>query len=82
MGASFFVSFVRAIEVLVSNNYKVIVTHFDHIGQADDSSTEMQGRAMNIYMKLTDYTLLLYLHPLWILQQKFQKFHWFLREMK
>ena len=88
MGASFllfvclFVFFLRAIEALVSNNYKVIVTHVDHTGQANDSSAKMLGRAMNIYKKLTDYTFLLYFHLLWILQQKFQKFHWFLREMK
>ena len=78
----FVVFFLRAIEALVSNNYKVIVTHVDHTGQANDSSAKMLGTAMNIYKKLTDYTFLLYFHLLWILQQKFQKFHWFLREMK
>ena len=43
--------FVRAIQVLVGNNFKV--THFDHTAQANDSSAEMQGRAKNVYKKLT-----------------------------
>ncbi|XP_022808200.1 zinc finger protein 862-like [Stylophora pistillata] len=57
--------FLRAIEVLVGKNYKVIVAHFAHTAEANDSSAEMQGRAKNVYKKLTSYRFLQYLHLLW-----------------
>ena len=56
--------FLRAIEVLVGKNYKVIVAHFAHTAEANDSSAEMQGRAKNVHKKLTSYRFLQYLHLL------------------
>lgn len=51
--------------MLVGKNYKVIVAHFAHTAQANDSSAEMQGRAKNVHKKLTSYRFLQYLHLLW-----------------
>ena len=50
--------------MLVGKNYKVIVAHFAHTAQANDSA-EMQGRAKNVHKKLTSYRFLQYLHLLW-----------------
>lgn len=51
--------------MLVGKNYKVIVAHFAHTAQANDSSAEMQGRAKNVHKKLNSYRFLQYLHLLW-----------------
>ena len=42
----------------------MIVAHFAHTAQANDSA-EMQGRAKNVHKKLTSYRFLQYLHLLW-----------------
>jgi len=57
--------FLRAIQVLVGKNYKVIVAHFENTVQARDSFIEMQGRAKNAHKKLTSFKFLLYFHLLW-----------------
>ena len=51
--------------MLAAKSYNVIVAHFAHTAQANDSSAEMQGRAKNVHNKLTSYTFLQYLHLLW-----------------
>ena len=51
--------------MLVGKTYKVIVAHFAHTAQANDSSADMQGRAKNVHKKLTSYRFLQYLHLLW-----------------
>ena len=56
--------FLRAIEVLLGKNYKVIVAQFVHTAQANDSSGEIQGRAKNFHKKLTSYRFLQYSHLL------------------
>ena len=74
--------FLRAIEVLVGKNYKVIVAHFAHTAEANDSSAEMQGRAKNVYKKLTSYRFLQYLHLLWDIAFEISKSPLSSREMK
>ena len=64
-GTRWVTHFLRAIEVLVGKNYKVIVSHFEKTVQSRDSSIEMQGRAKNVYKKLTSFKFLLYSHLLW-----------------
>ena len=47
----------RALEVLCKN-YKVLLTHFEHIRQARTGSSEVQGRATFISKKLKSYKFL------------------------
>ena len=43
----------------------MIVAHFAHAAQANDSSAEMHGRAKNVHKNQTSYRFLQYLHLLW-----------------
>ena len=52
----------RALNVLLTKNYKLIVMHFQHASEARDSSAEMQGRAKNYAKKLTSYLFVKFLH--------------------
>lgn len=52
----------RALSVLLTKNYKLIVMHFQHASQARDCSVEMQGRATNYAKKLTSYLFVKFLH--------------------
>ena len=52
----------RALSVLLTKNYKLIVMHFQHASQARDCSVEMQGRATNYEKKLTSYLFVKFLH--------------------
>ena len=45
----------RALSVLLTKSYKLIVMHFQQATQARDCSVEMQGRATNYAKKLTSY---------------------------
>lgn len=68
--------------MLVGKNYKVIVAHFAHTAQANDSSAEMQGRAKNVHKKLTGYRFLHTCICYGILPLKYPKSPLSSREMK
>jgi len=72
-GTTWVPHFLRATEVLVGKSYKVIVAHFAHTSQANDTSAEMPGRAKNIHNKLNSYRFLQYLHLLWDIAFKISK---------
>ena len=63
----------RALNVLLTKNYKCIVMHFQHASQARDSSAEMQGRATNYAKKLTSYVFVKFLHFLLDIIQQVSK---------
>ena len=54
----------RALTVLLTKNFQLIVLHFEHAVEARDSSKDMQGRAQNYLEKLKSYKFLAFLHLL------------------
>ena len=48
----------RALSVLLFQNYKVVVMHLQHLAEANDSSTQMQGRVKNYSKKLENFKFL------------------------
>lgn len=54
----------RALTVLLTKNFQLIVLHFEHAVEARDSSKDMQGRAQNYLKKLKSYKFLAFLHLL------------------
>ena len=63
----------RALNVLLTKNYKLIVMHFQHASEARDSSAEMRGRAKNYAKKLTSYLFVKFLHFLLDIIQQVSK---------
>lgn len=63
----------RALKVLLTKNYKLVVTHFQHASQAKDSSAKMQGTATNCGKKLTRYLFVKFLHLLLDIVQQVSK---------
>lgn len=55
---------LRALQVLLCKNYRIIVIHFEHASQARDSSAQMQGRAKNYSKKLKSFKFLKFMHLL------------------
>ena len=55
---------LRALQVLLFKNYRIIAIHFEHASQARDSSAEMQGRAKNYSKKLKSFKFLKFMHLL------------------
>ena len=43
----------RALTVLLTKNFQLIVLHFEHAVEARDSTKDMQGRSQNYLKKLT-----------------------------
>ena len=54
----------RALNILLSKNFQVVVLHFQHTSQARDASVQMQGRAVNYSKKLTSYKFVAVMHLL------------------
>ena len=54
----------RVLKVLLTKNYKLVVTHFQHASQAKDSSAKTQGTATNCRKQLTRYLFVKFLHLL------------------
>ena len=54
----------RALNILLSKSFQVVVLHFQHTSQARDASAQMQGRAMNYSKKLTRYKFVAVMHLL------------------
>lgn len=63
----------RALSVLLTKNYKLIVMHFQHASEARDTSTEMQGRATKYAKNLTSYVFVKFLHFLLDVIQQISK---------
>ena len=63
----------RALKILLTKNYKLVVTHFQHASQAKDSSSKMQGTATNCGKKLTRYLFVKFLHLLLDILQQISK---------
>ena len=55
---------LRALQVLLCNNYRIIVIHFEHALQAPNSSAQMQGKATNDSEKLKSFKFLKFMHLL------------------
>lgn len=54
----------RALNILLSKNFQVVVLHFQHTSQARDASKQMQGRAVNYSKKFTSYKFVAIMHLL------------------
>ena len=54
----------RALNILLSKNFQVVVLHFQHTSQARDASNQMQGRAVNYSKKFTSYKFVAIMHLL------------------
>ena len=54
----------RALNILLSKNFQVVVLHFQHTSQARDASNQMQGRAVNYSKKFTSYKFVAIIHLL------------------
>ena len=54
----------RALNILLSKNFQVVVLHFQHTSQAMDASKQMQGRAVNYSKKFTSYKFVAIMHLL------------------
>ena len=63
----------RALKVLLTKNYKLVITHFQHASQAKESSAKMQGTATNCGKKLTRYLFVKFLHLLLDIVQQVSK---------
>ena len=63
----------RALKVLLTKNYKLVVTHFQHASQAKDSSAKMQDTATNCGKKLTRYLFVKFLYLLLDIVQQVSK---------
>ena len=62
-----------ALKVLLTENYNLVVAHFQHASQANDSSAKMQGTARNCGKKLTRYLFVKFLHLLLDIVQQVSK---------
>ena len=63
----------RALNVLLTKNYNLVVTHFQHASQAKGSSAKMRGTATNCGKKLTRYLFVKFLHLLLDIVQQVSK---------
>ena len=54
----------RALNILLSKNFQVVVLHFQHTSQARDASAQMQGRAVNYSKRPTSYKFVAVMHLL------------------
>jgi len=54
----------RALNILLSKNFQVVVLHFQHTSQARDASKQMQGRAVNYSKKFTSNKFVAIMHLL------------------
>lgn len=54
----------RALNILLSKNFQVVVLHFQDTSQARDASNQMQGRAVNYSKKFTSYKFVAIMHLL------------------
>lgn len=52
----------RALNILLSKNFQVVVLHFQHTSQARNASNQMQGRAVNYSKKFTSYKFVAIMH--------------------
>ena len=62
-----------ALKVLLTKNYTLVVTHFQHAIQAKDSSAKMHDTATNCGKKLTKYLFVKFLHLLLDIVQQVSK---------